>query len=169
MSIYTRDTTNYQSMIDAMIRNKTQQAQREADRLERIGKLNADTVKGIASTIGKGLDYYMAYKEDQSLEDQLKAAEERRDQIRAQYSYNADYKPYSTTDEYKAAMKMKNYTPDMLMSTGVGDKYKTADTYITDSAITGSAKDKWLAAHPGMTEADYYAFVEYMNSVYGGR
>ena len=98
MSIYSRDTTNYQSMIDAMIRNKTQQAQREADRLERIGKLDADTVKGIASTIGKGLDYYMAYKEDQSLEDQLKAAEERRDQIRAQYSYNADYKPYSTTD-----------------------------------------------------------------------
>lgn len=165
MSIYTRDTTNYQSMIDAMIRNKTQQAQREADRLERIGKLDADTVKGIASTIGKGLDYYMAYKEDQSLEDQLKAAEARRDQIRAQYSYNADYKPYSTTDEYKAAMKMQNYSPDYnvkLMSTGVGDKYKTADTYYT-------AKDKWLAAHPGMTEADYDAFVEYMNSVYGGR
>lgn len=153
MSIYTRDNTNYQSMIDAMIRNKTQQAQREADRLERIGKLDADTAKGIASTIGKGLDYYMAYKEDQSLEDQLKAAEARRDQIRAQYSYNADYKPYSTTDEYKAAM-----------NTGIGDKYKTASTYVTDSA-----KDKWLAAHPGMTEADYDAFVEYMNSVYGGR
>lgn len=167
MSIYSRDNTNYQSMIDAMIRNKTQQAQREADRLERIGKLNADTAKGIASTIGKGLDYYMAYKEDQSLEDQLKAAEARRDQIRAQYSYNADYKPYSTTDEYKAAMKMQNYTPDYdvkLMSTGVGNKYKTADTYVTDSA-----KDQWLRAHPGMTEADYDVFVEYMNSVYGGR
>ena len=167
MSIYSRDNTNYQSMIDAMIRNKTQQAQREADRLERIGKLDADTAKGIASTIGKGLDYYMAYKEDQSLEDQLKAAEARRDQIRAQYNYNADYKPYSTTDEYKAAVKMQNYKPEYdvkLISTGIGDKYKTADTYITDSA-----KDKWLAAHPGMTEADYDAFVEYMNSVYGGR
>lgn len=167
MSIYTRDNTNYQSMIDAMIRNKTQQAQREADRLERIGKLDADTAKGIASTIGKGLDYYMAYKEDQSLEDQLKAAEARRDQIRAQYSYDADYKPYSTTDEYKAAMKMKGYTPDYdvkLMNTGIGDKYKTGSTYIVEDA-----KDKWLAAHPGMTEADYDAFVEYMNSVYGGR
>lgn len=167
MSIYTRDTTNYQSMIDAMIRNKTQQAQREADRLERIGKLDADTVKGLASTIGKGLDYYMAYKEDKSLEDQLKAAEERRDQIRAQYSYNADYKPYSTTDEYKASEQMKGYKPEYdvkLMSTGIGDKYKTGSTYIVDDA-----KDKWLAAHPGMTEADYYAFVEYMNSVYGGR
>lgn len=145
MSIYSRDTTNYQSMIDAMIRNKTQQAQREADRLERIGKLDADTVKGIASTIGKGLDYYTAYKEDQSLEDQLKAAEARRDQIRAQYSYNADYKPYSTTDEYKASEQMKGYKTDY------------------------DAKTKWLQAHPGMTEADYDAFVEYMNSVYGGR
>ena len=164
MSIYTRDNTNYQSMIDAMIRNKTQQAQREADRLERIGKLDADTVKGIASTIGKGLDYYMAYKEDQSLEDQLKAAEARRDQIRAQYSYNADYKPYTSTDAYKASEQMKGYTPDMLMNTGIGDKYKTGSTYIVDDT-----KDKWLAAHPGMTEADYDAFVEYMNSVYGGR
>lgn len=167
MSIYSRDNTNYQSMIDAMIRNKTQQAQREADRLERIGKLDADTAKGIASTIGKGLDYYMAYKEDQSLEDQLKAAEARRDQIRAQYSYNADYKPYSTTDEYKAAMKMKGYKPyyDVnLSNTNVGDKYKTGSTYIVDDT-----KDQWLAAHPGMTEADYDAFVEYMNSVYGGR
>lgn len=145
MSIYSRDTTNYQSMIDAMIRNKTQQAQREADRLERIGKLNADTVKGIASTIGKGLDYYMAYKEDQSLEDQLKAAEARRDQIRAQYSYNADYKPYSTTPEYKASEQMKGYKTDY------------------------DAKTKWLQTHPGMTEADYDAFVEYSNSVYGGR
>lgn len=167
MSIYTRDTTNYQSMIDAMIRNKTQQAQREADRLERIGELDADTAKGIASTIGRGLDYYMAYKEDKSLEDQLKAAEERRDHIRAQYSYNADYKPYSTTPAYKASEQMKGYKPEYdvkLMSTGIGDKYKTGSTYIVDDA-----KDKWLAAHPGMTEADYDAFVEYVNSVYGGR
>ena len=145
MSIYTRDTTNYQSMIDAMIRNKTQQAQREADRLERIGKLDADTAKGIASTIGKGLDYYMAYKEDKSLEDQLKAAEERRDQIRAQYSYNADYKPYSTTPEYKASEQMKGYKPEY------------------------DAKTKWLQAHPGMTEEDYNQFVAYQNALYGGR
>lgn len=167
MSIYTRDNTNYQSMIDAMIRNKTQQAQREADRLERIGKLDADTAKGIASTIGKGLDYYMAYKEDQSLEDKLKAAEARRDQIRAQYSYNADYKPYTSTDEYKAAMKMKGYTPDYdvkMMNTGIGDKYETGSAYIVEDA-----KDQWLAAHPGMTEEDYEQFIAYQNSIYGGR
>lgn len=159
MSIYSRDNTNYQSMIDAMIRNKMQQAQREADRVERIGKLDADTVKGIASTIGKGLDYYQAYKEDQSLEDKLKELEERRDTIRAQYTTNQDYKPNTNS--------MTNYKPDYdvsLINTGIGNKYKTGSTYIVDDA-----KSKWLSAHPGMTDADYEQFVEYMNALYGGR
>ena len=62
---------------------------------------------------------------------------------------------------------MKDYNPDYdvnLVNTSVGDKYKTASTYITDSA-----KDQWLRAHPGMTEEDYERFVEYQNALYGGR
>ena len=167
MGIYERDQIDYGSMIDRAIKNRMGQAQRESDRIIKRGDIRAQTAKDLASTFARGMDYAQYAREQKELENKLKDLEARRDTIRSQYDYNADYKPYSTTPEYKASEQMKDYNPDYdvnLSNTNVGDKYKTASTYITDSA-----KDQWLQAHPGMTEEDYNQFVAYMNSLYGGR
>lgn len=167
MGIYNRDQIDYGSMIDRAIKNRMGQSQRESDRIVKSSNIRAQTAKDLASTFARGMDYIQYANEQKELENKLKDLEARRDTIRSQYDYNADYKPYSTTPEYKASEQMKDYNPDYdvnLYNTNVGDKYKTASTYITDSA-----KDQWLRAHPGMTEEDYERFVEYQNSLYGGR
>ena len=167
MGIYDRDQMDYGSMIDRAINNRMGQAYRESDRIIKRGDIRAQTAKDLASTFARGMDYIQYAREQKELEKKLKDLEARRDTIRSQYDYNADYKPYTTTPEYKASEQMKDYTPyyDVnLYNTNVGDKYKTGSTYITDSA-----KDQWLQAHPGMTEEDYNQFVAYQNALYGGR
>ena len=164
MGIYERDQIDYGSMIDKAIRNRMGQSQRESDRIIKRGDIRAQTAKDLASTFARGMDYIQYAREQKELENKLKDMEERRDYIRSQYDYNADYKPYSTTPEYKASEQMKGYNTDNLLNTNVGDKYKIGSTYITDSA-----KDQWLRAHPGMTEEDYNQFVAYQNALYGGR
>lgn len=164
MGIYERDQMDYGSMIDRAIKNRMGQSQRESDRIIKRGDIRAQTAKDLASTFARGMDYIQYAREQKELENKLKDLEARRDTIRSQYDYNADYKPYTTTPEYKASEQMKDYNPDNLLNTNVGDKYKTASTYITDSA-----KDQWLRAHPGMTEEDYNQFVAYQNALYGGR
>lgn len=167
MGIYERDNIDYGSMIDRAIKNRIGQVQRESDRIIKRGDIRAQQAKDMASTFARGMDYAQYASEQNELENKLKDLEERRDYIRSQYDYNADYKPYTSTDTYKASEQMKDYTPDYdvnLTNTNVGDKYKIGSTYITDSA-----KDQWLRAHPGMTEEDYNQFVAYQNALYGGR
>lgn len=167
MGIYERDNIDYGSMIDRAIKNRMGQVQRESDRIIKRGDIRAQQAKDLASTFARGMDYAQYASEQNELENKLKDLEERRDYIRSQYDYNADYKPYTSTDSYKASEQMKGYTPDYdvnLTNTNVGDKYKTGSTYITDST-----KDQWLRAHPGMTEEDYNQFVAYQNALYGGR
>ena len=167
MGIYERDLIDYGSMIDRAIKNRMGQVQRESDRIIKRGDIRAQEAKDLASTFARSMDYAQYASEQSELENKLKDLEERRDYIRSQYDYNADYKPYTTTDAYKASEQMKGYTPDYdvnLSNTNVGNKYKTGSTYITDSA-----KDQWLQAHPGMTEEDYNQFVAYQNALYGGR
>ena len=165
MGIYERDQIDYGSMIDRAIKNRMGQSQRESDRTIKRGDIRAQTAKDLASTFARGMDYIQYANEQKELENKLKDLEARRDSIRSQYDYNADYKPYSTTPEYKASEYMSGYNPDVnLSNTNVGYKYKTGSTYITDSA-----KDQWLQAHPGMTEEDYNQFVAYQNALYGGR
>lgn len=158
---------DYGSMIDRAIKNRMGQSYRESDRIIKSGDIRAQTAKDLASTFARGMDYIQYANEQKELENKLKDLESRRDTIRSQYDYNADYNPYSTTPEYKASEQIKDYNPDYdvnLVNTSVGDKYKTASTYIVDDA-----KDQWLRAHPGMTEEDYERFVEYQNALYGGR
>lgn len=167
MSIYSRDNIAYQSMIDNMINNRLKTMERQSNRIQKEADIASDTAKGLASTFARGMDYAQAANEQAELENKLKELEARRDYIRSQYDYNADYKPYTSTDSYKTSEQMKGYKPDYevnLINTNVGDKYKTGSTYIVDDA-----KTKWLQAHPGMTEADYEQFVAYQNALYGGR
>lgn len=167
MGIYERDNIDYGSMIDRAIKNRMGQVQRESDRIIKRGDIRAQEAKDLASTFARGMDYAQYASEQNELENKLKDLEERRDYIRSQYDYNADYKPYTSTDAYKASEQMKGYKPDYdvnLSNTNVGDKYMTGSTYITDSS-----KDQWLQAHPGMTEEDYNQFVAYQNALYGGR
>lgn len=167
MGIYERDQIDYGSMIDRAIKNRMGQSQRESDRIIKRGDIRAQTAKDLASTFARGMDYIQYANEQKELENKLKDLEARRDTIRNAYTQSQDYKPYTTTPEYKASEQMKGYNPDYdvnLYNTNVGDKYKTASTYITDGA-----KDQWLQAHPGMTEEDYERFVEYQNALYGGR
>lgn len=167
MSIYSRDNIAYQSMIDNMINNRLKTMERQSNRIQKEADIASDTAKGLASTFARGMDYAQAANEQAELENKLKELEARRDYIRSQYDYNADYKPYTSTDAYKASGQMKGYKPDYdvnLINTNIGDKYKTGSTYIVDDA-----KTKWLQAHPGMTEDDYEQFVAYQNALYGGR
>lgn len=167
MGIYERDQIDYGSMIDRAIKNRMGQVQRESDRIIKRGDIRAQEAKDLASTFARGMDYAQYASEQNELENKLKDLEARRDYIRSQYDYNADYKPYTSTDAYKASEQMKGYKPDYdvnLINTNVGDKYKTGSTYIVDDA-----KTKWLQAHPGMTEEDYEQFVAYQNALYGGR
>lgn len=150
MGIYARDSIDYNSMIDNMISNRLKTMERQSNRIQKEADIASDTAKGLASTFARGMDYAQYASEQKALENKLKELEARRDQIRAQYDYNADYKPYSTTAEYKASEQMKGYKP--------------YSTYIVDDA-----KTKWLQEHPGMTEADYEQFVAYQNALYGGR
>lgn len=167
MSIYSRDNIAYESMIDNMINNRLKTMERQSNRIQKEADIASDTAEGLASTFARGMDYAQAANEQAELENKLKELEARRDYIRSQYDYNADYKPYTTTDAYKANEQMKGYKPDYdvnLINTNIGDKYKTGSTYIVDDN-----KNKWLQAHPGMTESDYEQFVSYQNALYGGR
>lgn len=167
MSIYSRDNTNYATMIDNMIKNRQEADRIRSDNIRKQGEIWSKFSKDTGNMIARGMDYLQYYNEQKELENKLKDLEERREQIRNSYTQSQDYQPYSTTPEYKASEQMKDYNPDYdvnLYNTNVGDKYKTASTYITDSA-----KDQWLQAHPGMTEEDYERFVEYQNALYGGR
>lgn len=167
MSIYSRDNTNYATMIDNMIKNRQEADRIRSDNIRKQGEIWSNFSKDTGNMIARGMDYLQYYNEQKELENKLKDLEERRDHIRNSYTQSQDYQPYSTTPEYKASEQMKDYNPDYdvnLYNTNVGDKYKTASTYITDSA-----KDQWLQAHPGMTEEDYERFVEYQNALYGGR
>lgn len=167
MSIYSRDNIAYQSMIDNMINNRMKTLASQNEREQKYADIASDTAKGLASTFARGMDYVQSANERAELENKLKELEARRDYIRSQYDYNADYKPYTSTDAYKASEQMKGYKPDYdinLTNTNVGDKYKTGSTYIVDDA-----KTKWLQAHPGKTEEDYEAYITYLNGVYGGR
>lgn len=149
MSIYSRDNIAYQSMIDNMINNRLKTMERQSNRIQKEADIASDTAKGLASTFARGMDYAQYASEQKALENKLKELEARRDYIRSQYDYNADYKPYTSTAAYKASEQMKGYKPD--------------STYIVDDA-----KTKWLQVHPGMTEDDYERFVEYQNTLYGG-
>lgn len=162
MGIYNRDQINYASMIDNAIRNRLHTSEREADRIEERAKINAQAAKDIASTFARGMDYLQYESEQKALEKKLKDLEDRREYIRNAYTQSQDYKPYYTTDEYKASEYMSGYKPSY--DTNEVVKYNTTpSTYIIDDA-----KTKWLQAHPGMTEEDYEKFVEYQNSIYGG-
>lgn len=66
MSIYSRDNINYQSLLDSMIRNRSEQARRDADTIRQKGQIWSGFVKDTGKMIGKGLDYYSAYSEDPS-------------------------------------------------------------------------------------------------------
>lgn len=167
MGIYQRDTTDYDTMIDNMIKNRQETDRIRSDNIRKQGDIWSKFSKDTGNMIARGMDYVQYYNEQKELENKLKDLEERRDHIRNSYTQSQDYQPYTTTPSYKASEQMKGYKPDYdvnLYNTNVGDKYKTASTYITDSA-----KDQWLRAHPGMTEEDYERFVEYQNALYGGR
>lgn len=155
MSIYNRDNINYSSMIDNAIRNRLHTAERDADRIEDRAKIQAQTVKDMASTFARGMDYLQYDNEQKALEKKLKDLEDRRDYIRRNSQDYNQWQPYSTTDEYKASEYMKGYKPNVI-------EYSR-------TPVTQHAKTKWLQAHPGMTEEDYEKFVEYQNSIYGGR
>lgn len=173
MGIYERDQIDYGSMIDRAIKNRMGQVQRESDRIIKRGDIRAQEAKDLASTFARGMDYIQYANEQKELENKLKALEDRRNTIRNAYTQSQDYKPYSSTPEFKATEQMKGYKSDYdykpdydfnLTNTNIGNKYKTGSTYVTDYA-----KDQWLQAHPGMTEEDYEQFVAYQNSLFGGR
>ena len=173
MGIYNRDNIDYGSMIDRAIKNRMGQAYKESDRIIKRGDIRAQEAKDLASTFARGMDYIQYANEQKELENKLKALEDRRNTIRNAYTQSQDYKPYSSTPEFKASEQMKGYKSDYdykpdydfnLTNTNIGDKYKTGSTYVTDYA-----KDQWLQAHPGMTEEDYEQFVAYQNSLFGGR
>lgn len=161
MSIYNRDNINYSSMIDNAIRNRLHTAERDADRIEDRAKIQAQTVKDMASTFARGMDYLQYDNEQKALEKKLKDLEDRRDYIRRNSQDYNQWQPYSTTDEYKASEYMKGYKPNVI---------EYSRTPVTPHAKHAQyAKTKWLQAHPGMSEEDYEKFVEYQNSIYGGR
>ena len=64
MSIYSRDNINYQSLLDSMIRNRSEQARRDADNIRQKGQLWSSFIKDSSKAIGKGMDYYYAQQED---------------------------------------------------------------------------------------------------------
>lgn len=160
MSIYNRDNINYSSMIDNAIRNRLHTAERDADRIEDRAKIRTQTVKDMASTFARGMDYLQYDNEQKALEKKLKDLEDRRDYIRHNLQ---DYNQWQPTDEYKASEYMKGYKPNVI------EYSRTPVTTPVTQYATQYAKTKWLQAHPGMTEEDYEKFVEYQNSIYGGR
>lgn len=162
MSIYSRDNIAYNSMIDNAINNRLKTMERKSSRIQKDADIASNLATGLASTFGRAMDYAQYASEQNALEKKLKELEARRDYIRSQYAANADYKPYYSTDAYKAGQNMTGYVPSYDTTEVI--KYKTSPaTYIIDDA-----KSKWLQAHPGMTEEDYDKFVEYQNSIYGG-
>lgn len=163
MSIYSRDNIAYNTQIDNMIKNRLNTMQRNSDRIQKEADIASDTAKSLASTFARGMDYAQYESEQNALKNKLKELEDRRDYIRSQYVNSADYKPYSESDAYKSEQAMQGYVPSYNTTEVI--KYKTSPaTYVIDDA-----KSKWLQAHPDMTEEDYDKFVEYQNSIYGGR
>lgn len=174
MSIYNRDNINYSSMIDNAIRNRLHTAERDAARIEDRAKIKSQAVKDMASTFARGMDYLQYASEQNAIENKLKDLEDRRDSlIRKASNYEQErYNPTrfnyqernNTTNEPNRSYSVST---DWMVNANPDNYYKIESNPEYNYKLT--AKEQWLRDHPGMTEEDYDKFVEYYNSIYGGR
>lgn len=163
MSIYSRDNINYQSLLDSMIRNRSEQARRDADTIRQQGQIWSGFVKDTGKMIGKGLDYYSANQEGNSLEDELAAKEAERNNLIRQYSAMEQqaHNPAANGAPYDRSYSVGN------LSANPDNYYVVEPKGVYDTSE--SPEQLWLNDHPGKTHEDYVEYVNYMNSVWGGR
>lgn len=174
MGIYNRDQINYASMIDNAIRNRLHTSERDADRIEERAKINSQAAKDIASTFARGMDYLQYESEQKALEKKLKDLQDRRDSLIRKAS-NYEQERYNPTEfNYQLRNNTTNepnrsysVSTDWMVNANPDNYYKIESNPEYNYNFT--AKEQWLQAHPGMTEEDYDKFVEYQNSIYGGR
>ena len=136
MSIYSRDNINYQSLLDSMIRNRSEQARRDADTIRQKGQIWSGFVKDTDKTIGKGLDYYSAYSEDPStklaeLQEELAEAERIKE---VEDKYNQQVAQRMAFDDYA------------LRSKGVYDPTPSVYDDYQNSGFDGDAYSQYLKA-----------------------
>ena len=136
MSIYSRDNINYQSMLDGMIRNRSEQARRDADNIRNKGQLLSSFIKDSSKAIGKGMDYYAAYSEDPNtkLAELQKELEEAEHLKEVEDKYNQQVAQRMAFDDY--ALRPKGvYDP----TPAVFDDYQ-------NSGFDGDAYSQYLKA-----------------------
>ena len=166
MSIYQRDNINYQSMIDNMIRNRIESAKLRSDNIRRQAEIKSQFAKDLASTVGKGLDYYQAYSESGDLDNQLKDLEEQRAQLVREQSA---YEQYKNSPAFRGITNPnRSYNTNEWMVNANPDNYYELESNPQFNA-NFTREEQWLMDHPGKTHADYLAYAQYMNGVYGGR
>jgi polyhydroxyalkanoate synthesis regulator phasin len=173
MGIYNRDQIDYGTMIDRAIKNRMGQAYRESDRIIKRGDIRAQEAKDLASTFARGMDYIQYANEQKELENKLKDYENQRaNLIRAQSraeqnKYNPttfDYQERNrTTTEPNRSFSESN---DWMINANPINYYEIESNPTYNPNM--SSKEQWLRDHPDKTEEDYYNFVSYMSSIYGG-
>lgn len=174
MGIYNRDQINYASMIDNAIKNRMNQVERESDRIVKRGDIRAKQAEDLASTFARGMDYIQYESEQKALEKKLKDLEDRRDSL-IRKSSKYEQERYNPTKFNYQVRNMTTNEPnrsysestDWMVNANPDNYYKIESNPEYNYNFT--TKEQWLQAHPGMTEDDYDKFVEYQNSIYGGR
>ena len=173
MSIYSRDNIAYQSMIDNMINNRLKTMERQSNRIQKEADIASDTVKGLASTFARGMDYVQSANEQAELQNKLEELTKKKEALIREYSKQEQdyYNPtnYNYQQRNNTTVNPNRAYNEMAYVKANPDNYYEIGSNPQDYCIQFSKKEQWLMDHPGKTEEDYDAYVTYLNGVYGGR
>ena len=173
MSIYSRDNIAYQSMIDNMINNRLKTMERQSNRIQKEADIASDTVKGLASTFARGMDYVQSANEQAELQNKLEELTKKKEALIREYSKQEQdyYNPtnYNYQQRNNTTVNPNRAYNEMAYVKANPDNYYEIGSNPQDYGIQFSKKEQWLMDHPGKTEEDYDAYVTYLNGVYGGR
>lgn len=169
MGIYDRDNISYSNLLDNALKNRLEKAYRESNRIEQMAKNRGQAAKDIASTIGKGLDYYQAYKESTELEDKLKELEDKKEQaIRDNSKLEQDYynptsfnyqSRFNTTSTPNRSYSASN---DWMVHANPNNYYE-----VSKFEDNGNGNPYAIPGNPNATKEEYEEYVKYMNTIYG--
>lgn len=176
MGIYQRNNIDYGNMLANMISNAERGGKIRADEAKAQGDIWSKFTEDTGSLIGKGLDYYQAYKEGNALDEALAAKEAERDTLIREAS-NQEQEYYNpTTFDYQArnnttALPNRSYrepnTDWYVPLLNETNEYEIEDILADEEAKKNNPYA--LPGDPNATQSDYFNYIMAMNNMFGGR
>lgn len=106
MGIYNRDNINYSTMIDNMIKNRMDRAQKRSDNIKKQGEIWGGFVKDLGGIAGRAYTASQYESEEEKLAKELEDLQKQKEMMKQQYSnlHSADM----TDDDHVAFTEYMN-------------------------------------------------------------